>query len=501
MFFWSDMFPTFGSLQVILLAVLCVIATLVLCGRPRNLPPGPRGLPIVGNALSLLKGVPGMSVYANWSKKYGDVYTVYFGPMRVIVLNGYAAIHEALVKNAESFSSRPLAIDFLSPDEKTLGIVQEPFGPKWKDQRKFAIMSLRDFGVGKRSMEGKILEEARALGEEICKKDGRAFSISQMMQNAVSNVICSIVFGCRYEYDDTSFKDLLKSINGVLGRNAKAFFATVIPLLRVLPSVRKSYQDVKQYQAKLTNHIKEEIREHEKTFDPNDIRDFIDAFLLESKKRQTDQNSTFTEQEHAAIVYQLFLAGTDTTSTTLRWALLYMILHPDIQEKVQQEIDSVLGPNQEPSMVHRSQMPCTEATLAEVLRLAPVVPSSVLHATSNDTVFRGYSIPKNTAVLVNIWSVNHNPNLFPDPDKFDPTRFINDAGKYVKSDKVITFSMGRRVCLGEQLARMELFLIFTSLLKRFTFKLPEGTPKPSEKGIRQGIYQPVPFKLIAEQRE
>ncbi|XP_066270198.1 cytochrome P450 2D28-like [Branchiostoma lanceolatum] len=432
MSFWGNMFPAFWSLQVMLLAVLCVIATLVLCGRPRNLPPGPRGLPILGNVLSRMKDPWS---YAKWSKKYGDVFTVYFGPKRIIVLHGYSVIREALVKKSKDFSSRPLNQAFLSPDGKTLGkkniiyfkslfihnlcsplgIVEEPYGPKWKEQRKFAVMSLRDFGLGKRSMEGKILEEARALGDEICKKDGRAFSISQMMQSAVSNVICSIVFGRRYEYDDTTFKDLLESID--------------------------------------------------------------------------------------RIVYQLFLAGTDKTSTTLRWALLYMILHPDIQEKVQQEIDSVLGPNQEPSMEHRSQMPYTEATLTEVNRLAAVTPLTVQHATSSDTTLRGYNIPKGTAVEIVLLSVHHDPQLWPEPYKFDPTRFINDAGRYVKREEVIPFSIGRRGCLGEQLARMEIFLIFTSLLQRFTFKLPGGAPKPSEEGIPGPLHQPVPFMLVAEPRK
>ncbi|XP_066271320.1 cytochrome P450 2U1-like [Branchiostoma lanceolatum] len=440
--------------------------------------------------------------YKKWSEKYGNVFTVYLGPRRTIVLTSYAVIHEALVKKAEDYSSRPPGHTFLfSPDGNTLGIVNEPYGPKWKEHRKFAVMSLRDFGLGKRSMEGKILEEARALGEEIRKKDGRAFSISQMMQNAISNVICSIVFGCRYEYDDIIFKDLLKSINRVFSTKVVEFLAHALPPLRAIPSVRKSYQDLMQHQAKLLDHIKERIREHEKTFNPNDIRDFIDAFLLESKKRQGDETSTFTEQEHATIVYQLFLAGTDTTSTTLRWALLYMILHPDIQGKVQQEIDSVLGPNQEPSMKHRSQMPYTEATLTEVNRLAAVAPLSVQHATSNDTTLRGYNIPKGTVVDVDLRSVHHDPMLWPEPDKFDPTRFINDAGKYVKREEVIPFSIGRRVCLGEQLARMEIFLIFTTLLQRFTFKLPEGAPKPSEEGIPGPLHQPVPFMLLAEPRE
>ncbi|XP_078617518.1 cytochrome P450 2F3-like [Branchiostoma floridae x Branchiostoma japonicum] len=166
-----------------------------------------RHLPILKRIPSRLGHNGNMSdapalVFTDWAKKYGDVFTVYFGPTRAVVLNGYAAIHEALVKNAENFSSRPPSLASLSQDGKTLGIANEPYGPKWKEHRKFTLMSLPDFGVGKRSLEGKILEEARALGDEICKTENRAFCISHMMQNAVSNVICSIVFGRRYEYDD-----------------------------------------------------------------------------------------------------------------------------------------------------------------------------------------------------------------------------------------------------------------------------------------------------------
>ncbi|XP_035676731.1 cytochrome P450 2U1-like [Branchiostoma floridae] len=272
----------------------------------------------------------------------------------------------------------------------------------------------------------------------------------------------------------------------------------LFPVARVIPSLKKGSERFLNNQLKLREHIREEIAKHKETFDPNDIRDFLDTFLLEAKKREGDQNSTFTEEQHVELVRQLFLAGTDTTATTLHWAVLFMILHPDIQQKVQQEIDSVLGPNQDPSMEHRSQMPYTEATLSEVSRVAATAPMAFGHFTTSDIVFRGYHIPKATSVEVNIWSVLRDPQLWPEPNKFDPTRFLDDTGKFTKREEMIVFSMGRRLCPGERLAKVELFLIFTSLLQRFTFKPPEGNDMPSAEGVFGLVYAPAPFQLVAE---
>ncbi|CAH1266085.1 CYP2D6 [Branchiostoma lanceolatum] len=404
------------SLQALLVSVVLIITT-VLWRRSSTagLPPGPRGLPLVGNLFSLNKDMP--LVYQERSKKFGDVFTYYVLGKPWIILNGFSAIREALVANADVFSSRPAQPLAFLPDQSARGLLHEPYTPRFKELKKFTMSALRDFGVGKKSMEGKILEEAQALSDR-----------------------------------------------------------------------------------KLRKHIREEIAKHKETFDPNDIRDYMDAFLLEAKKREGDENSTFTEEQHVEMVRQLFLAGTDTTATTLHWAVLFMILHPDIQQKVQQEIDSVLGPNQVPSMEHRSQMPYTEATLSEITRMAATAPLAPFHSTSSDVFFRGYRIPEATAVVVNIWSVLYDPQLWPEPYKFDPTRFLDDSGKFTRREEIIMFSMGRRLCPGERLAKAELFLIFSLLLQRFTFKPPEGSPVPSAKGVFGFVRSPAPFQLVAEPR-
>ncbi|XP_019625214.1 PREDICTED: cytochrome P450 2U1-like [Branchiostoma belcheri] len=493
-----DLWTSWGLLGVLVATGCCLLAVWIM-RRPPNLPPGPWGWPLLGVTFS---GKAEPLVVTDWIRKYGDIMSYYRGPHPVVSLGSYALIREAYVRNAENFSSRPRPLNPVVATFKTKGVVQEPYGPTWKEHRKFTLMSLRDFGVGKRSLEGKILEEARALVEEISKKETQleGFCISNMMQVTVSNVICSIVFGSRYEYDDPKFIGLIEAIDKFFSIPVSALLPAFIPILRYIPVVNRSFVEGLKVTLHIGTHIQEQIREHEATFDPNDIRDFIDAFLLEKRGRQADENTTFTEQQNIMVVMDLFLAGTETTSTTLRWALLYMILHPDVQETVQREIDSVIGPDRDPSMAHRAQMPYTEATLTEVSRLASIAPFSVPHTTSNDVTFRGYNIPKGTIVQANLWAVHHDPRLWPDPHKFDPARFLDAAGKFVKREEVMPFSIGRRVCLGEQLARMELFLFFTSLLQRFSFKLPEGSSEPSEEGVFGATHSPVPFKLVATPR-
>ncbi|XP_078677201.1 cytochrome P450 2U1-like [Branchiostoma floridae x Branchiostoma belcheri] len=488
-----DLWTSWGLLGVLVAAGCCLLAVWIM-RRPPNIPPGPLGWPLLGVTFS---GKAEPLVATDWIRKYGDVVSCYHGPLPVVYLGSYDVIREALVKNAENFSSRPPPWNPVVAAFKTKGVVQEPYGPTWKEHRKFTLMSLRDFGVGKRSLEGKILEEAQALVDEISKKENQGFCISNMMQVTVANVICSIVFGSRYEYDDPKFIALMEAVNILFSTPLSTLRLGLIPILRYIPVVNRGFLKAQEVTLHIRNHIQEQIWKHEATFDPNDIRDFIDAFLLEKRGRQADENTTFTEQQNIMVVLDLFLGGTETTSTTLRWALLYMILHPDVQETVQREIDSVIGPDRDPSMAHRAQMPYTEATLTELSRLSTITPLSLAHTTSNDVAFRGYNILKGTIVWPNLWVVHHDPRLWPDPHKFDPARFLDAAGKFVKREEVIPFSIGRRVCLGEQLARMELFLFFTSLLQRFSFKLPEGAAVPSEEGVFGTTHSPLPFKLVA----
>ncbi|XP_035667221.1 cytochrome P450 2U1-like [Branchiostoma floridae] len=492
---------TYCDVQTALVLVFVLLLTFWYLRPGKNLPPGPWGWPVLGHIPTLGKS-PHLVLTA-MRKKYGDVFSIRMGPKDVVVLCGYEAIHEALVRKGEDFSSRPSMYLFDKTTGMKSGIAFLPYGSLWKQQRKFTLRSLRDFGFGKRSLEGKILEEAEGLKEEILKTANTPFNVRPLLQNAVSNVICSIVFGARFDYSDPKFNYLMDRVNQNFGEQDLAGVTNFFPLLRHIPAVRKAVDKVLKNAEEVIGSLREDLIEHKNTFDPSNIRDFIDSYLLEmSQEDEAGDRENFTEDQLNYVISDLFVAGSETTSTTLTWALLYMVLYPEVQQKVQEEIDSVVGPDTALSITQRSQLPYTEAVITEVMRIKPVAPMSLPHATSKNANLFGYDIPEGTMIWPVLWSVFYDPVHYHEPEVFKPQRFLGENGQFVKDPTFIPFSTGRRMCLGENLAKMELFLFFTHLLQHFTFKLPDGAAKPSTVGIVGIItYSPVSFDLCAIPRE
>jgi len=252
----------------------------------------------------------------------------------------------------------------------------------------------------------------------------------------------------------------------------------------------------------LQEFCKKEEDRHVKEYQPGKNDDYINAYFTERELRQKQNNHAemfddFTLNRNLDI---LFKAGTETTTTTLRWGLLYMMMHPDVQRKVQQEIDDVIGSDRSPTMEDKLRMPYTDATLLEIARRATIVPLNVPHRTTEDVQLDHFIIPKDATILTNLWAVHHDEKLFPDPFSFRPERFINERGQFVKHQAVIPFSLGKRFCLGEPLARMELFLYFTTILQKFTIVNPEGQVLTHD-GIHSTVHGPKHYKLKAIPRE
>nr|XP_060641097.1 cytochrome P450 2C15-like isoform X2 [Anolis sagrei ordinatus] len=462
------------------LLVIGIISLLLLSAiwnskmyRKGRMPPGPTPLPIVGNVLQL-KGKQWDRVFSKISEKYGPVFTLYLGTKPVVVLHGFEAIKEALIDQGNDFSARA-KIPFADQFFEGKGIIFSN-GKTWKQMRRFTLTTFRNFGMGKKSIEERMQEEARYLMEQFHGSKGQPFDPHYLVTSASFNVISNVIFGKRYGYDDKKLQTLI----AMLDENIKIFNSIWAQLVSVFPALMEwvpgPHQHVIQSYVKCREFILEEAKEHRATLDPNSPRDFIDCFFIRMDQEKHDEASEFTMENMVSCCIDVFGAGTESTSSTLQHGLLILQKHPEIEEKVQAEIDRVVGRSRMPGMADRGQMPYTDAVIHEIQRSLSIASVSVPHAMVNDTPFRGYIIPKGTTIFPVLISVLHDDKEFPNPKEFDPGHFLNEDGTFRKSDYFMPFSAGKRICVGEGLARMELFLFFTSILQNFKLK-PITDPK------------------------
>ncbi|XP_072552351.1 cytochrome P450 2B4-like [Salminus brasiliensis] len=479
-----------GLLTLLLLEVFRLNSS-----RSRN-PPGPKPLPFVGNMPQLMKD---RMAYIKLMPKYGEMCSVYLGRKPTIVLNTVEIAKEAFIQNGAMFSGRP-DIPLVRWFNKGYGIVMAPYGHSWRQQRRFALHTLRDFGLGKKSVEERVAEEARYLIKEMLKQEGKPFYPIHPIMNAVSNIICSIIFGDRFEYEDKRFASLLEILNDNI-RFVGSHVAQILNLVPIIKHFPGPQQRIWHNANSLKQFIREMVEEHRKTLDPENPRDFIDAYLVEMIKQESNEESTFHEENMLRSTADLFAAGTETTANTLRWGLIYMMEHPDVQERCHKEIVQVLGFDRFPSMDDRPRLPYTYATVHEIQRSANIVPLGVVHQTTQPTKLRGYQIPAGTDIMPNLTAILTDREHWKYPDTFNPENFLDEKGQFCKNDSFLPFSLGPRVCLGETLARTELFIFFTSLLQRLKFSWPPGAPRPNINGIVGIVRTTLPFDTICRSRE
>lgn len=475
--------------------VLVLVYVLVSAQKENREPPGPRPLPLLGNLLQLDLNQP-YTTFIQLSQKYGPVFTFHMGPKKVVVLCGSQTLKEALLDQSEEFGERDPGI-IAQEDKHDYGVVFSN-GETWREMRRFVLTNLRDFGMGKKAIEDKIVEECGHLIQRIKSFGDTAFETNAVVNAAVSNIICSMVFGSRFDYNDPDFKNL---VYGVC-RGIELIGSKSIQLYQICPSLGKWFSKTRnehrrvllenqRLYLKLIERLKEAL-------DPRLCRGVVDAFLIKQQKVEEAglTDSQFHSKNLLLTVANLFAAGTETTATTLRWSLLFMAKYPHIQDQVREEICKVIGARQVQTE-DRKDLPFTNAVIHETQRLGNVIPLNLPHRTSCDVTFRGHFIKKGTTVLPVLSSALYDENQWEKPHNFYPAHFLDKDGKFVKRDSFLPFSAGRRACVGEGLARMELFIFFVTLIQRLRFTAPPGvTEEELELTPRVGgTRSPMPHKL------
>ncbi|XP_006150765.2 cytochrome P450 2D17 [Tupaia chinensis] len=454
-------------------------------------PPGPTPLPGLGNLLQLdFQDTP--KCFNQLRRRFGDVFSLQLAWTPVVVLNGQAAIREALVNCGEDTSDRPPSpiYEHLGFGPRSQGVILARYGPAWQEQRRFSLSTLRNFGLGKKSLEQWVTEEAAYLCAAFADQAGHPFRPDSLLSKAVSNVIAFLTFGHRFEYDDERFFALMRMLDEGL-KEESGFLRQVlneVPVLLRIPGVaKKVFSGQKAFMAMM----EELVNEHRTTRDPDQPpRDLTDAFLTEVEKAKGNPESSFNEENLLLVVADLFSAGMVTTSTTLAWALLLMILHPDVQR----ESSGGSGGEGRRNRVGGSPgVGWIQSVAVSPWWQGSWCPQPRAHS--------GQASPaQGTTLFTNLSSVLKDEKLWEKPFHFHPAHFLDAQGRFVKPEAFIPFSAGRRTCLGEPLARMELFLFFTCLLQRFSFSVPPGQPPPSDHGQYAFLVTPAPFQLCAVPR-
>ncbi|KAM4618896.1 cytochrome P450 2C3-like isoform 2-T2 [Polymixia lowei] len=487
----------FGSLVLLWLAC-CLLFFLFRTHRGKSFPPGPQPLPIFGNLLQLSLENP-MGDLERLSLRYGKVFSLYFGGRPAVILNGTKAMREALVTKATDFAGRPKGL-LLSHLTQGKGVIMADYGPGWREHRRFALTTLRNFGLGKESMEQRILGEVQHIAAVLEKNIGKPMDPQTLFHNASCDIICSIMFGERYDYDHEFFQAMIKMMadNSKIANGAWGMIYDTMPLLRILPL---PFQNPLKAYCTIKHHVKDIIEQHRASRIPQQPRDVIDSYLDQMDKRTEEEDSVFDEDQMVVMLLDLLFAGTDTTSNTIRFAVLYLMTHPDFQERCQQEIEEVLEGKDQARFEDRHKMPYMQAVIQESQRFSSTLPLSVFHSTTKDTELMGYQIPKGTLVIPNLSSVLYEEGQWKFPHEFNPENFLNDQGELLKLEAFMPFSVGPRMCLGEGLARMELFLILVTLLRRFQFVWPEDAGQPDYTPVFGVTQAPKPYSMLIRPRE
>ncbi|KAA0195471.1 Cytochrome P450 CYP3213A9, partial [Hyalella azteca] len=383
-------------------------------------------------------------------------------------------------------------------------------GSVWAENRRFMLRHLRDLGMGKTALEGSIQQEAEMLVDHLDKTCvGKPAVMDHFINCAVVNVIWQMLASKRYDIDDK----LMLRYSGMIEEDiaimqGRVFLIDVFPwLATILPSfiLNKFFKvDVLcRNRDEIQSMFKEVIDDHMATLDPNNPRDVIDQLLLERAHRgASDYLTPEDELDFTSIMGDMFVAGSETTSSTLRWMILYMAINPEIQAKVHEHLDAVVPTDRLPSLTDRNQLQYVDAMLLEVMRLSSLAPIGLMHSTTAEVTFEGFDIPKGTSVLACAEMCHRDPVYWKHPDKFYPEHFLDDEGKLDgKKEGFLPFSLGRRQCLGESLARMELYLFSTAILQRFTIEPPKGVTLSTETDPSQMVFNfPKPYEVLLKKR-
>ncbi|GMJ10864.1 cytochrome P450, family 706, subfamily A, polypeptide 6 [Hibiscus trionum] len=433
------------------------------------LPPGPRGLPIVGN-LPFIK--PDLHRYfAELSEIYGPIFKLQLGVKTCIVINS-PPIAKAVLKDHDAiFANRDIPAAAIAGMFGGVDIVWRPNGPDFIRLRKLLLRELMSKSRLDASYELR-QRGVRQMMKDLHGKIGSSVNIGEQVALSTVKLMITSLWGGSSERssDLIEFKKRLEEfVNLAGGPNVSDFLPLLAPFdLQGIES--KSRKLLSWFYGKFESVIMNRLKT-EDVGDDQISKDFLQQ-LLDLKQRGDDQIS---DNEIKALLLDMMIGGTDTTTTTVEWAMTELLRHPDKMAKLVEELDTVAGDQNTMEESLLPQLLYLNAVVKETLRLHPVVPLLLPHMPSQSCIVAGYTIPKHCRVFVNAWAMQRDPQLWDDPLCFQPERFLEADISYKGNElRYIPFGSGRRICVGIAMAERMVGLILAVLVHSFEWELAEG---------------------------
>ena len=464
---------------------------------PDKLPPGPRGLPVFGSLLELRHDTH--LAIDRLARRYGDVCLLRFGNVPTVIISHPDLLQEAFGRPELADRWVSEIMDILSSQKD---LVLSPYGDRWRQMQRFAnreLLSARNLdNVRERHIEGIVnglVDEMAAMGEA-----GELVSPPVMVARGNSEMMFRSIFG-REEDGAGEFAQLrgalLQHVNWIFANATATNLADYIPWMRFLPSnaLKEAVRQSEIGEA-IMNSLVEGAR-NRPGLDLSAPTCLVEVMLAEAETGEIESDMIND------LCMDLLLAGIDTSAQTVSWTLLLLANRPEVQAKVHEELDRIIGPDAWPTVDDRTRLPYTFACLAESMRYRTIGPLAVPHQATQDTEVGGYLVPAGAQVLGNIYSIHHDPRFWDSPDDFIPERFLpqpdGSPAAALTGNAFIPFGTGHRRCPGRRFAETAVWLHLTRMLHRLRFDTPDGKPL-SEAEVFGLAISPQPYSLRAERR-
>ncbi|KAL0565197.1 hypothetical protein V5O48_016834 [Marasmius crinis-equi] len=485
-----------------------------LRNRPSILPPGPKGLPIIGNLLQLPKSYE-WETYHRWSTELDtDIIHVNAAGVSIIVLDSMKAAEDLVEKRSMIYSSRPQSVmlmEFLAQD-RNFGLML--YGEQWRIRRRLFDQMFNP-ATSKRYQP----QQATATRHLLRKLCDDPENFARHIRHHAATIILSIAYGIKVLPENDPHVKLAEDGVRIVGAATRpgSFLVEALPLLKYVPEwlPGASWKLQAKEWCKVTKAMFIKPFEAANDLIASTVDLSIDAkgTILPSftsfcyQEYQETQDPAYHESLVCDVAMTMFQGGSDTTVSTMTSFFLAMLANPDAQRKAQQEIDRVIPAGHLPDFSDHDSLPYVAALVKEALRWQNVFPMGIPHRLDEEDVYRGYRIPAESIVLINVWAILHDETVYPEPFSFKPERFLTPEGQLdpnVQDPAKAVFGFGKRVCPGRHMGYSSIWIAISSLLTVFNIEKalnPDGSvDEPTYAQIGDTLCHPVPFKCSIKPR-